>query len=314
MALSMFGGLMLGAGIGLLRDQFDRAFRTSRQIEDELHLDCLSIIPDVRENTAKPFRIGWNGSKGQRNQVSTNNALSYAAHSPFSRFAESVRAIKVAVDIEAAKTGITQKVIGICSSLPNEGKSTVAANLAQLIAKGGARTVLVDCDLRNPSLSHILAPNAPVGLLEVLVGRATLEQALRKSSKGNLGFIPIVSEARLADTSEIFQSEQMRRFFDVLKQRFEYIIVDLPPLAPVVDVRVTSHLIDFYILVVEWGRTKSDVAQQALTSARGVYEQTLGVVLNKADMQTFGRYQGDTSDYYSDRHYGRDAYTPREHA
>ena len=222
---------------------------------------------------------------------------------------KSIRAIKVAIDLEANKTGKATKVVGICSSLPNEGKSTVATNLAQLTAMSGVRTVLVDCDLRNPSLSRTLAPDAKVGILEVLAGTATLEQALRRDPVTNLAFIPIVMETRLAHTSEILPSEQMKKVFDMLKQRFDYVIVDFPPLAPVVDVRATAHLIDFYIFVVEWGRTKIDVAQHALTSARGVYDQTLGVVLNKANMQAFSKYQGYTGNYYYNRHYGRYGYT-----
>jgi succinoglycan biosynthesis transport protein ExoP len=135
-----------------------------------------------------------------------------------------------------------------------------------------------------------------------------LEQALRRDPATNLAFLPIYLKERLAHSSEILPSEQMKRLFDLLRQRFDYIIVDFPPLAPVVDVRATAHLVDFYLFVVEWGRTKIDVAQHALTSARGVYDKTLGVVLNKANMQTFGRYQGYTGNYYSNRSYGRYGY------
>jgi polysaccharide biosynthesis transport protein len=307
-ALGAFGGLLLGAGAGFLRDQLDRVFRTSKQVEDELRLDCLTIVPTVKEQVSKPFQLGRSGAAATRRPKTEVDALSFAIQSPFSRFAESVRAIKVAIDLEANKTGKATKVVGICSSLPNEGKSTIATNLAQLTAMSGVRTVLVDCDLRNPSLSRTLAPDAKVGMLEILAGTVPLEQALRRDPVTNLAFIPIVMETRLAHTSEILPSEQMKMFFDMLKQRFEYVIVDFPPLAPVVDVRATAHLIDSYIFVVEWGRTKIDVAQHALTSARGVYEQTLGVVLNKANMQMFGRYQGYTGNYYYNRHYGRYGY------
>ncbi len=309
LAMGAFGGLLLGAGVGLLRDQLDRVFRTSKQVEDELRLDCLAIVPTVKEEVPRPFQLGRSGAKATSRPPKTDvDALSFAIQSPFSRFAESVRSIKVAIDLEANKTGKATKVVGICSSLPNEGKSTVATNLAQLAAMSGVRTVLVDCDLRNPSLSRTLAPDAKVGMLEILAGTVTLEQTLRRDPVTNLAFIPIVMETRLAHTSEILPSEQMKKFFDLLKQRFDYVIVDFPPLAPVVDVRATAHLIDFYIFVVEWGQTKIDVAQHALTSARGVYDQTLGVVLNKANMQMFSRYQGYTGNYYHNRHYGRYGY------
>jgi succinoglycan biosynthesis transport protein ExoP len=298
------GGILLGAGIGFMRDQLDRVFRASGQVEEILRLDCLSILPAISQEAAR----GGRGKAAPHGGISYSGALSYVVKSPFSRFAESVRAIKVAIDLEASKAGKFTRVVGICSSLPNEGKSTVATNLAQLAAMSGARTLLVDCDLRNPSLSNVLAPDAEAGILELLAGTATLEQVMRRDPSTNLAFIPIMLKTRLANSSEILPSEAMKILFDALRQRFDYIIVDFPPLAPVVDVRATAHLVDSYLFVVEWGRTKIDVVQHALAHARGVYDQTMGVVLNKADMQAFSRYQGYTGNYYFNRHYGRYGY------
>ena len=299
------GGILLGAGIGFLRDQLDRVFRASGQVEEILRLDCLSILPAISHEAT---RGGRGKAAPPHGGISYRGALSYVVKSPFSRFAESIRAIKVAIDLEASKAGKFTRVVGICSSLPNEGKSTVATNLAQLAAMSGARTLLVDCDLRNPSLSHVLAPDAEAGILELLAGTATLEQVLRRDPATNLAFIPIMLKTRLANSSEILPSAQMKMLFDALRQRFDYIIVDFPPLAPVVDVRATAHLVDSYVFVVEWGRTKIDVVQHALAHARGVYDQTMGVVLNKADMHVFNRYQGYTGNYYFNRHYGRYGY------
>ena len=303
LALGLAGGIMLGTGAGFLRDQLDRVFRTSGQVDELLHLNCVSIVPAVKSSGGGVPRNGMLDAKAKGAGSSSNSALSHAVKSPFSRFAESVRAIKVAVDLEANKTGKATKVIGVYSSLPNEGKSTVATNLAQVIAMSGARTVLVDCDLRNPSLSRALAPDAQAGILDVLAGNAPVDQAFRRDPKTNLVIAPIVLRQHLANASEIFSSERMKRFFAILRERFDYVIVDLPPLAPVIDARATAHLIDHYLFVVEWGRTKIDVAQHALSSAPGIYDQTIGVVLNNADMHSFARYQGFTSNYYSDRHY-----------
>jgi polysaccharide biosynthesis transport protein len=308
LALGLAGGFMLGTGAGFLRDQLDRVFRTSGQVDEFLHLKCVSIVPAVKSSGGGVPRNGLLDVKAWGTSSSSNSALSYAVKSPFSRFAESVRAIKVAVDLEAKKSGKTTKVIGVCSSLPNEGKSTVATNLAQVIAMSGARTVLVDCDLRNPSLSRALAPDAKAGILDVLAGNAPVDHAFRQDPTTNLVFAPIALRQQLANTSEIFSSERMKRFFEILRERFDYVIVDLPPLAPVIDARATTHLIDFYLFVVEWGRTKIDVAQHALSSAPGIYDQTIGVVLNNADMRSFARYQGFTSNYYNPRHYERYGY------
>jgi len=229
------------------------------------------------------------------------------ADSPLSRFAESIRAIKVAADLANAIKA--NKVIGITSSLPNEGKSTVAISLAELIAAGGSRVVLVDCDLRNPSLSRKLTPQAPAGLLEVISGKSNLDDVLWTEPATGLGVLPAVLPSRLAHSSEILASQATRAMFEKLREVYDYIIVDLSPLAPVVDVRAMTHLVDSFVFVVEWGRTKIDVAEHALGSARGVYENLLGIVLNKADMNAFARYESYRGNYYYNRYYARYGYT-----
>jgi succinoglycan biosynthesis transport protein ExoP len=90
---------------------------------------------------------------------------------------------------------------------------------------------------------------------------------------------------------------------------YDYVIVDLPPLAPVVDVRSTTNIIDSYVYVIEWGRTKIDVVEHNLSVASGVYDRLLGVVLNKADTSILGRYEGYHGNYYYNKYYARYGYT-----
>ena len=226
---------------------------------------------------------------------------------PFSRFTEAIRSIKLAADLNVAIKG--NRVIGFTSSLPNEGKSTVAVALAQLMSQVGARTILIDCDLRNPSLSRSLAPSAKSGMLEVLAGKATLEEVIWTEPSTNMAFLPVVMRSRVAHSSEILNSAPMKKLFEQLRERYDYVLVDLPPLAPIVDVRATTQLVDSFIYVIEWGRTKIDIVEHALGGAQGVYENLLGVVLNKVDMNVFGRYANQQGDYYYNKHYARYGYT-----
>ena len=113
----------------------------------------------------------------------------------------------------------SNKVIGITSSLPNEGKSTIAASLAQLSAHGGARVILVDCDLRKPSLSPELAPNATGGLIDVIAGMAGLDKVIWSDPATQLSFLPAVVRSRMIHTSEILASDAMKRFFDRLARK-----------------------------------------------------------------------------------------------
>ena len=127
-----------------------------------------------------------------------------------------IRSIKLAVDLNVTDT--SNKVVGITSSLPNEGKSTIAASLALLMAHAGARVIVVDCDLRNPSLSRSLAPTANVGLIEVIGGRISLEDAIWRDPKTNLAFCCRPSRTSpLFHSSEILSAAATRQLFDNLR-------------------------------------------------------------------------------------------------
>jgi succinoglycan biosynthesis transport protein ExoP len=227
---------------------------------------------------------------------------------PFSAFAEAIRSIKVAIDLSPTAAGA--KVVGFTSSVPNEGKSSIAAALARLTAQTGARTLLVDCDLKNPSLSRSLSPRVFGGLLEAVRGQTSVEKASWVDDATKLKFLPAATKARLAHSSEILASPVTRKFFDGLRQSYDYIILDFAPLMPIVDVRAATHLVDGYVYVIEWGKTRIDHVEQALHTARGVYEHLYGVVLNKVDLWALGRYDGRGDGYYHHgSYYGRYGYT-----
>src|SRR5439155_15507543 len=188
--------------------------------------------------------------------------------------------------------GKPNRVIGITSALPHEGKSTIIAALALLMSQAGARTILVDCDLRNPSLTRRLAPKSTQGLLHVIFGKASLSEVVYTDWSTGLSFLPAVLNSRFAHTNEIVASDAMKKLIESLRESYDYVLVDLSPLAPVVDVRATTHLFDSYVFVIEWARTGIDVVEQALNDARGVYENLLGVVLNKSYFDVLGRFDG----------------------
>jgi polysaccharide biosynthesis transport protein len=336
MALASLGGLIFGAGIGMLRDIADRVFRTTTQVREHLHVQCIALVPEIRDGAKSsaptaglPAKLAPGNSTGKSTRTGSNRAAKAAAKdakrsgphiiirdasvrwtvtdSPLSRFTEAIRAIKIAVDL--GSTDNANKIIGIASSLPNEGKSTISLSLAQLIAHSGSRAILVDCDLRKPALSRTLAPDAKAGLLEIVSGKAMFEDVLWVEPTTNLAFLPTVLPSRLVHTSEILASDATRKMFDRLREAYDYVVVDLSPLAPVVDVRVMTPLMDAFVFVVDWGRTKIDVVEHALSTTRGVYDNLLGVVLNKVDMNALGRYENYHGSYYDSRYYAHYGYT-----
>ena len=302
-------GLMLSFGVAFLRESMDSVFRTGRQVEKTLKTNCLSVLPIVKNvtspvsasNETRNSAVKRVGSAKEFNPK-TAGLFRYVIDEPLSAFAEGVRAVKVAADISGSIK--KNKVIGITSSLPHEGKSTVASNFAELIAHGGRKVILIDCDLRNPTLSRRLVAKADVGLLEVIGGKIGLHEAIYTDNRSGLAFLPAVIESRLAHSSEILASEAFRQLIDGLCKNYDYIIIDLPPLAPVVDVRATTAIVDSYVFVIEWGRTRINMVERQLRSAPEIFDRLLGVVLNKANAKLLNRYE----DYYGRYYYKKNYY------
>jgi succinoglycan biosynthesis transport protein ExoP len=304
LAGATFGGLVLGLGLAMLREISDRVFRTGKQVEAQLRTECLAIVPLIKQAKAAP--VSDNAAAASRIIASNAGLLRNVIDAPLSPFAESIRAVKVSIDVAAADR--SAKVIGITSSHPNEGKSTISASLAQLTADGGARVILVDCDLRKPSLSRQLVPDATRGLIDVITNKASLDKVIWYDRSTRLSFLPAGVKSHLIHTSEILASDAMKGLFARLRESYEYVIVDLSPITPVVDVRSTTHLVDTFLFVIQWGKTRIDVAEHALNTARGVYDNLLGVVLNKVDLKALNRYEGHGNYYYSS-HYAHYGYT-----
>ncbi|KJC36464.1 polysaccharide biosynthesis tyrosine autokinase [Bradyrhizobium sp. LTSP857] len=344
--LVLLGGVLVGglfaAASGFVRDMMDRVFRTAPQVEAMLGVSCLAVVPRVlpdelpqsgwskARTVAKLARIsGWrhlSGKSEPEQQVVASIGSEYPAgaqlpsrqmnitdtmsgvvtRAPFSRFAEAMRAVKMAIDL--SRDEATCKVIGITSSLPNEGKSTIAGAIAQASSMSGTRTLLVDCDIRNPSLTRRFSPDAQAGIVELVLGQAELKDLIWTDSQSGLHFLPCVLASRSSNSADLLASAPMERLFKALRSHYDLIIVDMSPLAPVIDVRGTSRIVDHYTLVVEWAETKIDIVKRSLDEAPGVQKKLMGVVLNKVDIGALGRYDSHRGDYYRNRYYHRYGY------
>ena len=225
-----------------------------------------------------------------------------AVDAPLSHYADAIRSIKMTIDLESkASATRTTKIIGLTSSLPGEGKTTIATGVATLIAQSGARVLLLDGDIRNPSLTRALAPNASLGLLDVIAGRASFAEAIWNDPATNMTFMPMVANSRLANPADLLTSDAAQALLGTLRIRYDYVIVDLAPLVSAVDIQATSRLIESYIMVINWGHTKPDMVRYTLRNVPGVQEKIIGAVLNKVDMNTLRHYDGYDGHYY----YGR---------
>jgi polysaccharide biosynthesis transport protein len=315
---TIFAGGMLGVGFGALRELLDRGFRTSEQVKLVLNTECLALIPRLSQGSDAPrlsyaratqLAFGPRSLAAPAGRVILENdhhgpILWAAVDAPNSAYADAIRAIKLSLD-SGPDAGC--HVIGLTSYLPTEGKTTIAAGVASQMAQGGRRVILIDCDVRNPSLSRTLASDAKVGLLEVVVGEVDLARAVRRDTDTNLAFLPMVPSKTLRNPTELLASRSTKLLIDSLKSTYDYIIIDMAPLISTVDVLAVSRLVESYMLVIEWGATKMEAVRHALDNAPAVQMKMRGAVLNKVDFASLGRYEPHGAYPY---YYGRSGSRP----
>jgi succinoglycan biosynthesis transport protein ExoP len=291
LALSLVLGLMLGAGFGGLNEFNERFFRTGEDIRDRVGLKFLGYLPTIGGGKArdpKPDDLPADGKVASLSAAEKRARMRVSIDAPASMFAETLRNAKIAFDVVMEDQG--SRVIGVISVLPGEGKSTVAANLAGLLAANGARTLLIDGDLRNPGLSRSLGMEAEEGLMEAVVNGQTWQSVGKVDRQTKLAIIPAVLRGQFSHTSELLGSAGMRRFIENARETFEYIIVDLPPLGPVVDAKAFAPLVDRFVLVTEWGRTPRAMVRSMLESEPYIADKIVGAVLNKVDLKKLAKY------------------------
>lgn len=289
-------GLALGVGLSVFREVFDRVFRIPKQVE-ELGTTCIAVVPRLPKSSS---RSGSGKSTPRiRNVRGSNRAehLRGVVAEPLSPFAEAFRSIKVSADLLGAFRA--NKVIGVTSTLAHEGKSTIACNFAHVLAQGRKKVILIDGDLRNPSLSRELSFDASAGLTDVLSRSLTVEEVTLRDEGTGLMFLPHVSAAPITQTSELLSSHAFSELIEELRSKFDYVVVDFPPLAAVVDARAAAPALDLFLYVIEWGKTEIGLVSRHLVSSPEVQEKMLGVVLNKADKKMLDKYEAGYSSNYS---------------
>jgi len=279
LALCTMLGLAFGTGLGALQEYRDRFFRTGEQVAEETDLPFLGMVPLIEDG---------------------RSVTSYAVDHPLSLFAETLRSAKISADLSLGRE--KPKVIGIISVLPGEGKSTVAINFARLLASQKARTLLIDADLRNPSLTRMVASHAKAGLAEFVIDKVPLQDLLLFEERTRLAMLPAVLRRDVPLTSELLASREMQGLLEEARGAFDYIILDLPPLAPVVDVRAITPHVDGFACVVEWGKTPRAVVQAKLEVDPPLAKKCLGIMLNKVDLDKMKLYGSEGATYGDPRY------------
>jgi capsular exopolysaccharide synthesis family protein len=273
------------------------------QAEQLTRLPTLAAIPLVgtRELARRAYR-GRNalGDYDPKNTsmlppVMQPPLMRYALEEPTSLFAEAIRAVRLAVQRGTRNEPI--KLVMVSSSIDGEGKTTLSVNLALSLAAIGMRTIVVDGDLRNPELTRSLCPRAKAGLIEVAIGHVPLEDAVLIDKPTGLAVLPSPPR-RATFINEFVFSDAMSNLLEHLRHRFDFVIVDSPPLVPLVDARALAEQADRIVFAIRWDATPQDVVAHALESIAPVQDRLLGSVLTRVDLRRLRFY-----DYYRSSSY-----------
>lgn len=309
--LSVLLGLMTttaGAGFTEFRD---KKVRTGEQLQSMLGVEFIGGLQQLTDAKRAFRRQSVEDDLREPLSVSFPGLLSYGVSKPLSGFAETLRAIKMTIQLKSrtsvgAKTGT---VVGMVSAFPAEGKTTTGANLANFMASQGHKVLLIDADLRNPGLSKSLQSTIEIGLIDILQGEVEWQRAIHIDDKTGLHVI-VNKKGRIIHTSELIAGEEMRQLVQALKEHYELIILDLPPLGPVIDARSALPLMDGFVLITKWGQTNLTHLDRLLSTDPRLREKCYGAILNFFDARkarSYGYYAGDYyygnayKRYYSDR-------------
>ncbi|AKN31960.1 capsular biosynthesis protein [Clostridium carboxidivorans P7] len=210
---------------------------------------------------------------------------------PKSLISESYRTLRTNIQFSSFDSKV--KTIVVTSSGPREGKSTICANLAVVIAENGYKTILIDCDQRMAKLHKIFNTSNEKGLSDFLIDNIQFSEAVQNTEIPNLDII--TSGTKPPNPSELVASEKMKKFIEDLKETYDYIIIDTPPVIIVTDAQLISTYVDGCILVVASSQVEKATAIKAKELLQKVNARILGVVLNKMDVKqkSYSRY------YYS---------------
>jgi exopolysaccharide transport family protein len=290
-------GLTSGVGLAFLLEGLDNTVRTTEQAQLISGLPPLGMIPLGSRSTRE-------GANSKRLVIATSKeAVELITQvRPQSQMAESYRALRTSLLL--SNLGAPPKVIMVTSALPQEGKTTTSINCAVVLAQKGIRVLLIDADLRRPSIHKTLGMGPRSGLSNVLTGSATLENAITRSPiLPNLDVLPAGTPP--PNPAELLASVNMRDVLQELRGQYDHIVVDTPPTLSVTDAVVLSPRADAIVLVIRSGQTTKQALRRSRDILTQVNAKVSGVLLNAVDLSSpdyyyYYEYQGKYAGYYRD--------------
>jgi len=279
LSLTAAASFFLGIAISLLLEKLDNAYRTSSQLEGQNGYPCYGVIPEVKKLTG--------GAIGD-----------YILSKPASNVAESVRTLRMVLNLRSQNPDERPKVVTITSSLPSEGKTTLSSWMARIAAKSGEKVIVVDCDLRRPNLHNAFGVRPDKTIVEFLTDKADLEEVIKRDDAS--GAHVIYARSVPNNALDLVSKDRMRKLIASLRKAYDLVILDSPACLAVSDARVLATHSDQTIYAVSWDDTPREVVCAGVKQFADFGYGTLAFVLTNVDIKRHSKYgYGDAVYYYS---------------
>ena len=269
-------GLAVGGGGAYVIELLNRGFTTPQEVEDILQLPVLASISKMR-----PTDLTFDG------ELATMPMVPFVK--PMSRFSESIRALRSGVQM--ADVDNPPKALQFTSTIPGEGKTTIALCYAASAAQSGLKVLFMDCDLRHPSSSRFFGLEKEKGLVDYLIGEAKLDEIVRFQQATRFWMLP--AGGKTQNPSDLLGSDRLKALLQQCRDKFDLVVIDTPPLGPVIDpVIVAQHLADKVVYVVHWSSTAREMVQRSVQQL-SAQAKVAGVVFNQVidrEAQKYGKY------------------------
>ncbi|QQP90376.1 polysaccharide biosynthesis tyrosine autokinase [Skermanella sp. TT6] len=277
--------LVLAIGLGLilvfLAEQLERGLQTQEDVERLLRMPSLGMIPLVR-----------------RGRLTRKAPQDYALDKPASAYSQAVKSLFTSLIIAHQRKG-SGNIVMLTSAVPGEGKSSLAATLARVIAIAGRRVLIIDCDLRRPNIHRTLGLPNQLGLADFLHGDATLPDVMRTDTRTGADVITAGSPTDYPE--ETIRNPLFDQMLFNLRPQYDLILLDAPPVLPVSDTRILAEKASQTVVVAKWRRTPRKLVQLAIRQLGDAGANIAGVALNQVDTAKAARYGSGEVEYYMGR-------------
>jgi len=284
--MGLLFGIVVGLGLALLLEYMDDTIKNAEEAKRELELPILATIPFIK-------------SKGEGAVNNDRGASLISFYDPKSAVSESFRSLRTGIHFSAVNR--KRQVLMITSSFPGEGKTTIIGNLAVILSQAGSRTILIDCDMRRPSLHELFDHSQRPGLSEILAGDADMGSLIHTTG---IPQIDLISAGTIPpNPAELLGSNAMRDLIVKLRESYDTVMLDSPPVLSVTDASVLTTMSDMVFVVVESGRVPRKAARQMLETLQNIGAPLAGIIFNNKKERVrhgYGYYGDGYTNYYEE--------------